>query len=124
MTQTQRRVVVTGGAGAIGTAIAPLLDQRWDLLLTDFRRGCADSLDVTDGGACRAAFAGADAVVHLAAIPDPDASWEALLPANVVGAYHVAQAAADCGVRLDRGHHCGLGGRAPDRLLRRTATQR
>lgn len=36
---------------------------------------------------------------HLAAIPDPDAGGEALLPANVVGAYQVAQAAADRGVR-------------------------
>ena len=38
-------------------------------------------------------------MVHLAAVPDPAASWERLLPANVLGAYHVAQAAADCGVR-------------------------
>jgi nucleoside-diphosphate-sugar epimerase len=57
------------------------------------------ALDVTDPDACHRFFTGADAVVHLAAVPDPAASWERLLPANVVGAYQVAEAAANCGVR-------------------------
>ena len=56
-------------------------------------------MDVTDREACRSVFAGADAVVHLAAVPDPAATWEDLLPANVIGAYAVASAAADAGVR-------------------------
>ena len=56
-------------------------------------------LDVTDGDACRAAFAGAAAVVHLAAVSDPEASWEALHPANVMGTYQVVQAAVHCRVR-------------------------
>jgi uronate dehydrogenase len=57
------------------------------------------ALDVTDGHASRSAFAGADAVVHLAGVPNPDASWEDLRPANLIGAYEVARAAIDCGVR-------------------------
>jgi uronate dehydrogenase len=57
------------------------------------------ALDVRDLEAWRRAFTGVDAVVHLAAIPDPAASWQLLLPTNVVGTYNVAQAAADCGVR-------------------------
>ena len=57
------------------------------------------TLDVTDLEACRSAFSGADAVVHLAAVPDPEATWEQLLPANVIGVYNVARAAADAGVR-------------------------
>ena len=96
----RRRVVLTGAAGAIGAAIAPRLGSRWDLQLTDSRSGGAvNLLDITDVDACRAAFTGADAVVHLAAVPDPDATWEQLLPANVVGAHHVARAAMDCAVR-------------------------
>lgn len=89
---------MTGAAGLIGRLVAPLLADRWDLDLTDVRPGVARLLDVTDGPACRAAFSGADAVVHLAAVPDPDAEWEELLPANVIGAHQVAQAAATCGV--------------------------
>ncbi len=99
MTKTRRRVVVTGAAGRIGRAIAPLLPADWDVRGTDLVAGDGISaLDVGDSDACRRAFNGADAVVHLAAVPDPAASWEQLLPANVVGAYQVARAAADCGV--------------------------
>lgn len=100
MTQTRRRVVVTGAAGRIGRAIAPMLPADWDVQRTDVKeQDGIDALDVGDPDACRLAFSGADAVVHLAAVPDPAASWEQLLPANVVGAYHVAQAAVACGVR-------------------------
>ena len=95
-----RRVVLTGADGRIGRAILPLLPTDWDVVATDLK-GSSEvaALDVTDPDACRQVFAGADAVVHLAAVPDPEASWKRLLPANVVGAYHVAEAAAACGVR-------------------------
>ena len=100
MVEQPRRVVVTGAAGSIGRAVRAPLRARWDLRETDRQAGDGVAeLDVTDLGACREAFAGADAVVHLAAVADPESSWEQLLPANVVGAYMVARAAADCGVR-------------------------
>lgn len=95
-----RRVVLTGAGGRIGRAIFPLLPADWDVLRTDLEAsGDIAALDVTDADACHRVFAGADAVVHLAAVPDPAASWEQLLPANVLGTYHVAEAAAACGVR-------------------------
>lgn len=99
-----RRVVLTGAAGRIGRAVSGVLAERWDLVRTD-RQTAAESvagigvLDVTDLDACRAAFAGADAVVHLAANPSPDATFDELLAPNLVGPYAVAQAAADAGVR-------------------------
>jgi len=100
MVEPLRRVVLTGAGGLIGRAILPLLPADWDVLGTDLDPSSdIAALDVTDPDACHRVFAGADAVVHLAAVPDPAASWERLLPANVLGAYHVAQAAADCGVR-------------------------
>lgn len=99
MADPLRRVVVTGAAGNIGSAIAPLLARRWELRPTDLREGTGSVLDVTDAAACREAFADADAVVHLAAVPDPDAAWDVLHTANVVGAYHVADAVMHCGVR-------------------------
>jgi nucleoside-diphosphate-sugar epimerase len=94
-----RRVVMTGAAGLIGTGVAPLLSGLWDLHLTDRTAGVGSLLDVCDPGACRAAFEGSDAVIHLAGVPDPGASWDSLYPANVLGAYRVAQAAIDTGVR-------------------------
>jgi uronate dehydrogenase len=121
VTDVLRRVVMTGAAGWIGTTITPMLAGRWDLRLTDVRPGTGSVLDVTDGTACREAFTGADAVVHLAAIPDPNASWEALHPANVIGAYQVAEAAMRCGVRrlvLASSLHAVSG--YPDGVQRRT----
>jgi len=100
MRDSQRRVVITGAAGSIGRHVSGPLRTRWHVRETD--KDAADGverLDVTDLEACRDAFTGADAVVHLAAVPDPDASWEQLLPANVVGAYTVARAAVDARVR-------------------------
>lgn len=95
-----REVVVTGAAGRIGLAIASLLPQDWNLSRTDLlARDDIRALNVTDPHACRNAFRGADAVVHLAANPDPEASWEQLLPSNIIGTYQVAHAAAECGVR-------------------------
>lgn len=96
----QRRVVVTGAAGRIGTAITERLGGRWQIAATDRPRRAASDLDVTDLAACQAAFSGADAVVHLAAVPDPGAEWDELLPANVVGSYNAA--AADHQTRGDR----------------------
>jgi nucleoside-diphosphate-sugar epimerase len=95
-----RRVVLTGASGRIGRAIFPLLPADWDVLRTDLEASEDIAvLDVTDADACHRVFTGADAVVHLAAVPDPAATWEQLLPANVLGTYHVAEASAACGVR-------------------------
>ena len=94
------RVLVTGAAGAIGSVVVAALGDRWRLRPTDLRPSPGmDALDVVDLEGCRAAFAGVHAVVHLAANPDPDAGWSELRGPNVEGAYTVAVAARDCGVR-------------------------
>jgi dTDP-4-dehydrorhamnose reductase len=95
----KRQVVLTGASGSIGRAVRPLLDRRWDLRPTDVVPDGGARLDVTDLDACRLAFDGADAVVHLAAVADPGASWGDLVEPNVVGAYNVCRASAECGVR-------------------------
>ncbi len=93
-------MVLTGAAGTIGRAVAGLLPVAWELALTDLREtGSIATLDVTDGSACAEAFAGADAVVHLAGVPEPDASWDRLRGPNVAGLHEVARAAADRDVR-------------------------
>jgi len=98
---TMAKVLVTGAAGRIGSAVSPILAERWEVVATDLHATDlqVDVLDVTDLAACRAACAGIDAVVHLAGIPDPHATWDVLLPANVIGTYNIAQAAMDTGVR-------------------------
>ena len=92
--------MITGAAGRIGAAVCAALAGRWDVVGVDIKEADGVArLDVTDDAACRETFTGADAVVHLAADPDPEAAWDSLLPANVVAPYQVATAAAACGVR-------------------------
>lgn len=94
----KRRVLLTGAAGRIGVAVADRLSERWDVVATDVAGSGRGELDVTDVEACRVAFAEVDAVVHLAAVPSPDAGWDDLLPANVIGVHSVASAAMNAGI--------------------------
>ena len=106
--------MVTGAAGRIGQAVCAALVDRWDLIPVDLKPAPGvRTLDVTNGAACRETFAGADAVVHLAADPSPEASWDSLLPLNIEAPYLVATAAVACGVR-----RLVLASRTTHRLLR------
>ena len=99
------RVVVTGGSGKAGRwVVRGLRDAGHDVLNVDTAHdGSAHGLcvlaDLTDLGQCHEVLAGADAVVHLAAIPAPD-----IKPAgetfrnNAISTYNVFAAAVDRGV--------------------------
>src|SRR5207248_5774636 len=97
-------VLVTGSAGRIGRAAVRELKARgrrvrgFDLVPTP---GADESVvgTITDGDAVRRAAEGAAALVHLAATPDDDDFLTKLLPNNIVGAYHVLEAARSAGVR-------------------------
>lgn len=93
-------MVVTGAAGAIGSLIVGRLAGQWQVRATDLCPSDGiEKLDVTKFDGCRATFEDADAVVHLAGNPDPEADWEKLRGPNVDGTYNVVAAARDCGVR-------------------------
>ena len=76
---TKPKLLLTGAAGRIGRAITPALEQHWDVAATDLPGTGLAGLDVTDLAACRQACVGADAVVHMAGVPDPNADWDALV---------------------------------------------
>jgi nucleoside-diphosphate-sugar epimerase len=88
------RLAVTGGDGLIGGVLRAALSDRFAA-----RWLSREDADVADLPALERAFAGADAVVHLAADADVDATWDEVLPANVIGAYHAFEAARRAGVR-------------------------
>ena len=88
------RVTVTGGDGLIGGILRTGLPDRFHMrFLTR-----ADA-DLEDLPALERAFAGADAVVHLAANADNGADWDDLLVPNVIGVYHAFEAARRAGAR-------------------------
>jgi uronate dehydrogenase len=99
-------VVVTGAAGLIGSTLREAWHGRFPLLrlvdtqdLGEEREGEETwVLDLADFAATRRAVEGADAVVHLAAIPQED-KFERLLEANVAATYNVFEASRQAGVR-------------------------
>jgi UDP-glucose 4-epimerase len=110
---TARRVLVTGGAGFIGSHVGERFARDgyevrvFDDLSSGARANCeADwSLlehDVCDGAAVDRAVAGCETVIHLAAftsVPESFEYFDACYRTNVLGTYHVLEACARHGVR-------------------------
>ena len=100
MAGAQLRVLVTGAEGTIGTAVRRELGDRYELV--SLTRGPEDFpshvADIAELEAIEPAFAGCDAVVHLAASASVDSSWDDVLPNNLVGTYNVFEAARRQGV--------------------------
>jgi nucleoside-diphosphate-sugar epimerase len=100
-----RTVLITGAAGRIGSSLTRDLVGRYDLTLADVRPpGDTHGFpfveaDITDLDAMRRLCRGMDTVVHLAADPSMEATWDSVLPRNVVGLYNVFQAAHEAGSR-------------------------
>jgi NAD(P)-dependent dehydrogenase (short-subunit alcohol dehydrogenase family) len=96
-------VLVVGSAGRIGRAAVEALRERGHRV-RGFDRITTPNLhdaivgDVTDGAAIRQAAAGVNTLIHLAATPDDADFLTQLLPNNIVGVYHVMEAARLNGV--------------------------
>lgn len=99
------RWVITGAAGNIGSPLrSALLDREAVLISTDIRTmtplGPQESVvrtDLADLDALVELFSGADGVIHLGGIPD-EADFHDLAEVNIVGTYHVLEAARRAGV--------------------------
>jgi len=102
-------VLVTGAYGRVGTAIIDHLGDRPGYEFTYLNRsdrpddhpyGGHETVvaDIADYEASRPAFEGQDAVVHLAAHPYVDGSWEEILQGNVIGMYNALEAAREASV--------------------------
>lgn len=100
-----KRVVVTGGSGKAGRAVvADLGTHGYDVTSVDVAASLqpdAPTLvaDLTDLGQTIESLSGADAVVHLAAIPAPDVLPEGeTFRINMMSTYNVFSAAAQLGL--------------------------
>lgn len=105
----RRRVLVTGAAGRIGSHFALHNRDKYELRLlvrgdepkieeiSAYGDVVTCNLDNLDG--LNLACNGIDTIVHLAADHRASASWEELLPNNIVGTYHLFEAAKAQGCR-------------------------
>jgi len=105
-----RRILLTGAAGRIGTAFYAECHDHFRFRLADKDAGLLERnhsvddeailLDISDLAQCKGACAGIDTVVHLAADPSPEADfYGSLLENNFQGTYNIFRAAADAGCR-------------------------
>lgn len=100
------RLLLTGAAGGLGRVLRPRLAARCTTLrvsdIADLGPAAAREEVVParleDKAAVMSLLAGCDAVVHLGGVSTEHA-FEEVLPANIVGAYHVYEAARVHGVR-------------------------
>jgi UDP-glucose 4-epimerase len=105
------RVVVTGSRGKVGRATAQaFVAAGHDVLGVDLVRPVFDAgvvvpgryvqADLTDAGSAYAVVAGADAVVHTAAIPQPTGNPpHVVLETNLMSTFNLVEAAVRFGVK-------------------------
>ena len=105
------RVVVTGSRGKVGRAATQaLVDAGHDVLGVDLLRPVFDAgvvipgrymqADLTDPGSAFAIVAGADAIVHTAAIPQPTGNpAHVVFQTNLLSTFNLIEAAVRFGVK-------------------------
>ena len=102
----KKRVLITGAAGRIGSSLADLLKDRYDLRVhyhytIPERPPVTDKViaDISVYDQIAPALEGMDAVVHMAGDPSTRGSWESVRARNIDGTYNVFEAARQAGVR-------------------------
>ena len=98
----KRKVLITGGAGLIGSILIDKLGDKYEFSSLDLKEAqgitsTVANLDELD--AIQPAFEGIDTVVHLAADRSPEGSWESILQNNFVATYNVLEASKRAGVK-------------------------
>lgn len=101
-----RRLLLTGAAGALGQVLRPRLKVHCETLrvsdIADLGAPAAGEevmpAQLADKAAVTALLAGVDAAVHLGGV-STEFAFEAILPANIVGSYHVYEAARLAGTK-------------------------
>ena len=102
------KIALTGGSGRIGLAITEQALARGDSIVSIDRVGPPQRhesvryvrAEMSDYDALLEAFAGCDAMIHMAAIPSPFRQPDHVVHNNnVVGSYNAMRAAIECGIR-------------------------
>ncbi len=104
--KTHHRLLLTGAAGGLGTALRPRLKANCEVLRLSDKAALGTAqpgeeivlADLADATAVSAMVAGCDAIVHLGGI-SVEAPFPAILQANIVGAVNLYEAARQHGVR-------------------------
>ena len=104
--KTHHRLLLTGAAGGLGVALRPRLAANCNVLRLSDKSPVAEAqsgeevvlADLANAAEVDAMVAGCDAIVHLGGI-SVEAPFEAILQANILGVYHLYEAARKHGVK-------------------------
>lgn len=104
--KNHRKILLTGAAGGLGKALRDRLKANCDVLRlsdkSDLGRAQPGEeivlADLANGAEVDAMVAGCDAIVHLGGI-SVEAPFEAIMQANILGVYHLYEAARKHGVK-------------------------
>lgn len=106
MTDKKKKVVVTGGSGMLGKwVVKHFVEQGYEVLSVDTRQPeeavCPTLIaDLDDLGQTYSVLAGADAVVHMAAVPRVGiVPNDATFRNNVMSTYNILEAASTLGIK-------------------------
>jgi nucleoside-diphosphate-sugar epimerase len=96
----KKRLLITGGAGLIGTILCGALADEWEVSPLDRigGSGCLKA-DITNLEEISPFFEGMDAVIHLAGDSHMEATWDSVYSNNILGTYNVFEAARRAGVK-------------------------
>ena len=119
------RVLITGAAGSVGSTLVAGLKERYDLRGLDLAEvpglDSEDAVvgDLSDFDVVLEATRDTEAVIHLGGNPGGSATWEQILPNNIVGTYNIFEASRRNGVRrVAFASRAGLLGAYPKSLKR------
>jgi uronate dehydrogenase len=104
--RNHHRLLLTGAAGALGQQLRRRLQTNCEVLRVSDLQVLGDAAegeevvqaDLADAAAVHAMVEGVDAIVHLGGV-SVEAPWAPILQANIVGLYHLYEAARKHGVR-------------------------
>ena len=104
--KNHHRLLLTGAAGALGQQLRPRLKANCEVLRLSDLHPVADAgageevmlADLADAAAVHGVVEGVDAIVHLGGV-SVEAPWSPILQANIVGFYHLYEAARKHGVK-------------------------
>jgi nucleoside-diphosphate-sugar epimerase len=102
--EVRQRVLITGGSGRLGHAVAERLARTADVAVLDMRASAIGDVEchtgsVLDASLLARAAKGADAVVHAAALLPRNQTETAIFETNVMGTWNALAAAEAAGCR-------------------------
>ena len=95
------KIGITGAEGTIGSVLRKGLSNKYKIISFTLQTQDFESLqiDLSNNNEIKGKFEGLDALLHLAADPRPEASWESIKKNNIEATFNVYNEVKNAGVK-------------------------